>query len=140
MTQIKSNFGTINSIFEELFGNQNLPNWNKPSGFSPLVNVGEQDNHYFIEIVAPGLQKSDFSVNIEKDMLTVSYDKSETQENETKKYHRKDFSHVSFKRTFHVEKNVDFDKIEAKYESGVLELLLPKKEEEQPTAKTVEIK
>ena len=140
MTQIKSNFGTINSIFDELFGNQNLPNWNKSTGFSPLVNVGEEEKNYFIEIVAPGLQKSDFTVNIEKDMLTVSYEKSETQEQETKKYHRKDFSQVSFKRTFHVEKNVDFDKIEAKYESGILALILPKKEEEQPTTKTVEIK
>ncbi len=140
MTQIKSNFGTINSILEEIFGNQHTPNWTKPAGFSPLVNVGEDNDHYFIEIVAPGLQKADFAVNIENAMLTVSFEKQTTDVDETKKYHRKDFAITGFKRTFNIEKNIDFDKIEAKYENGILELMLPKKQEEKPTPKTVEIK
>lgn len=139
MTQIKSSFGPLNTILEEILGTVNNANWTKPSSFSPLVNVGEVDNKFFIEIVAPGLQKSDFVVNVENDLLTVNYDKK-NNDDDTKKYHRKDFSLASFKRSFNIKQDVDFDNIEATYNNGILTVSLPKKEEEKPTPRTVEIK
>ncbi|MCU7694120.1 Hsp20/alpha crystallin family protein [Haoranjiania flava] len=138
MTQVKTNFGTLNNLFEEIFGNTS-PNWTKSEGLLPLVNIAEDDNAYYIEVVAPGLQKSDFGVKVEKGLLVVSYEKK-SQEQTGKKYHKKDYALNSFRRSFNVEKTIDINRIEAKYEDGILVLTLPKMEEEKQVQTTIEIK
>ncbi|MEM7105293.1 MAG: Hsp20/alpha crystallin family protein [Bacteroidota bacterium] len=106
----------------------------------PSVNVIENGDYHVIELAAPGLEKDDFKINVEKDVLTISVAKENKEENTTEKYTRKEFSYNSFKRSFHLPETVDTSSIEAKYESGVLKITLPKKEEaKEVPPRTIEI-
>ena len=96
-----------------------------------------------MEVAAPGLNKKEFKIQLDGNMLTISSEKSNQREenNEDEKYSRKEFSYQSFQRTFNLPKDVvDADKIEAKYENGLLHLVIPKKEEaKQKPPKQIQI-
>ena len=105
---------------------------------TPAVNILERDTHFGIELAAPGFSKEDFNLEVENDLLTISFekrtDKDETSEDGS--YTRREFNYSSFKRSFNLPEGViDIDAIEAKYENGLLTLTLPKLEEVQAKAK-----
>ncbi len=79
-------------------------------------------------------------MQVEKGLLTISYEKKEeTTQSDDYKTVRREFEYKSFKRSFSVDEHVDVDGIQAKYENGVLKLLLPKKEEAKPSSKQINI-
>lgn len=93
----------------------------------PAVNVSDTDNSYVIEVAAPGMKKSDFKVNVENGLLTISAETQSEQEEKNKNYTRREFRSESFSRAFTLPENANEEKIEAKYEDGVLKLSLAKK-------------
>src|SRR4029079_15651451 len=99
-----------------------------------LVNIKETNESFEVEMAAPGMTKNDFTVELDSNVLTITSEKKdrfETKEGE--RYSRREFSYQSFQRSFQLPKEVvDAEKIEAKYEKGVLRLLIPKKEEAKP--------
>ena len=96
----------------------------------PAVNIRETTDNFIVEMAAPGMTKNDFNVQLDGNMLTIKSEKSGEQEQENDRYTRREFSYQSFERSFQLSKDVvDADKIEAKYENGVLHLVIPKKEE-----------
>ncbi len=112
-------------------------------GFAP-VNIKESDKGYSLEVVAPGFDKSDFKVNIDQNVLTVSAEKKEevkenAENSNTEKQVRREYSFRSFKRSFTLDEKIDAAGIEAKYNNGVLVLNLPKKEVVKPTAQEINI-
>jgi HSP20 family protein len=76
-------------------------------------------------------------VNVEKGLLTISYDKKEESKSEDYKTIRREFGHRSFKRTFTVADQINVEAIQAKYENGILKLFLPKKEQVKENPKQV---
>jgi HSP20 family protein len=94
----------------------------------PLVNILENEKEYQIEVASPGLDKQDFKVEVDNDILVISSEKEEEKEEERSNYKRKEFSFRSFSRSFQLPEGVFSDKIKAAYEEGVLKLVLPKKE------------
>ena len=84
-----------------------------------------------MEVAAPGMTKNDFKVELDGNSLTISSQKSnQNEESSEERYSLKEFSFQSFQRTFTLQKDVvDIDKIQAKYENGLLHLIIPKKEE-----------
>src|SRR6476659_237808 len=118
------------------FFNRGMINWGT-SNFSnsdttlPAVNIKETENSYEVEMAAPGMKKEDFKIELDNNVLTISSEKSEEWEDNGKdKYSRREFSYQSFQRSFSLPKEVvDEENIEAHYESGVLKLTIPKKEE-----------
>jgi len=111
-------------------------NWNFAGTDStlPAVNIRESDNEYMIEVAAPGMKKSDFKVNYDNGRLTISSEhKEERKDKNGEKYTRREFSYQSFQRTFNIPENVvEGDKINAKYNDGILTITLPKSEEVKP--------
>lgn len=95
----------------------------------PAVNIAEEKDRYLVELAAPGMNKEDFSVNVEGNRLTISAQKEDRKEDAEKKYSRKEYSYTSFSRSFSIPPAVDKAKIEARYTDGVLKLTLPKVEE-----------
>jgi HSP20 family protein len=93
------------------------------------VNVNETTDAYQLEVVAPGMDKNDFNVNVEKNILTVSGEKKKEVTDENEKHIRREYNYRSFKRSFTLNESIDAEKIEATYTNGVLKLNLPKKEE-----------
>ena len=131
MTLVKHNPANLGVLFDELFSG--FPaTWGKDSnnGFTvPPVNIHETTDAYHVELNAPGRNKEDFKVNLEKGLLTISYEKKAEAENKDYKTIRKEFSYSSFKRSFSVDEKINVAGIQAKYENGVLKVFLPKKEE-----------
>ncbi len=139
MTLVKHNYRNLGNVFDELF-NQLPATWNKEFNLNvPPVNIHEAADSFTVEVSAPGLSKEDFKVNLDKGLLTISYEKKGEAENKDYKTHRREFSTASFKRSFTVEDKINEDGIQAKYENGVLKLLLPKKEEVKVTPKEIAI-
>ena len=107
----------------------------------PAINIKEDENGFEVEMSAPGLDKKDFEIELNNNVLTISSEKK--VENETKegqRFTRREFSYQSFRRSFNLPETVDNDKIEAKYENGILKLNIPKREEAKPKpAKQIEI-
>ena len=103
------------------------------------VNVVEREDSYRIEVIAPGLEKEDFSINLDKNLLTISAERKETLETNEEKSIRREFSLQSFKRSFTIDEKIDAEKIDAKYVNGILTLNLPKKVEVKEAAKQITI-
>lgn len=102
----------------------------------PPVNIKETEQEFTIELIAPGLKKEDFNIELDNDLLTVSAEiKSEKTEQEEGKFTRREFSFSSFKRSFSLPETVKEEGINASYQNGILAITLPKKEEALPKAK-----
>ena len=95
----------------------------------PAVNIIEGKDDYQIEVAAPGLKKEDFKVNLENNVLTISSEKEEKEENNDNKVMRKEFSYYSFSRSFSLPQTVEAEKISATHKDGVLNISIPKREE-----------
>jgi HSP20 family protein len=95
----------------------------------PAVNISESRDDYRIDVAAPGLNKEDFKVNLENNVLTVSSEKEEKQEDKDEKVMRKEFSYFSFSRSFTLPLTVNAEKIRATHKDGILQVIIPKKEE-----------
>ncbi|MGH2553202.1 MAG: Hsp20/alpha crystallin family protein [Chitinophagaceae bacterium] len=136
--------GTFNTFVDDLF--TELPalfktefNNTVGKGFVP-VNVKENEKSYQLEAVAPGFEKSDFKIDLDQNMLTISAEKKENVVNENEKQIRREFSFSSFKRSFTLDEKNDATNIEASYINGVLTLNLPKKETVKASATKIVIK
>ncbi|MDX9846187.1 MAG: Hsp20/alpha crystallin family protein [Tenuifilaceae bacterium] len=91
------------------------------------VNILEEAKRYQIQMAVPGYNKSDFAINIEKDILTISANVSEN--NNEINYLLSEFDKCPFERSFTLGKSVDTSKIEATYRDGILTITLQKREE-----------
>ncbi len=109
---------------------------------TPSVNITESTDTFTIELAAPGLDKKDFNIFVEKDQLVISASNEvKNEDREELKWTRKEFNYTTFKRSFHLTDAVDAENINAEYNKGILTLVLPKKEEIKVKApKTIEIK
>ena len=117
----------------------------KANSTAPAINVIESEKDYRVEVAAPGMTKDDFNIRIdENDNLVVSMEKKE-EKNEDKKeerYLRREFSYSKFQQTMVLPENAEKEKIEAKVENGVLNIIIPKMSEEaaKKAEKIIEIK
>lgn len=94
----------------------------------PPANIVESKFDFRIELAAPGFEKSDFKIDLDKKLLTISIEK-EVDKNEDEKYNMKEFNFNSFNRSFRISDKIDTEKINAIYKNGVLQITLPKREE-----------
>ena len=101
----------------------------------PAVNIKDLEAQFEIELAVPGMKKSDFEIEVEDGLLSISSSMEEEQVTEKGKFTRREFSYNSFKRTFTIPDSVDPSNIEAHYSDGVLQLRLPKRKEALPQPK-----
>jgi HSP20 family protein len=92
----------------------------------PSANVAENDDNYKIELAAPGFQKKDFKILVEKDILTISTDREFTSD---ENYTMREFGFGNVNRSFQLPDTIDNDSIKAEYKNGILMLTLPKRED-----------
>lgn len=130
-------FNQLPSLFDQFFEND-LFDWSNKNFSStnttlPSVNVKEGNDVFEVEMAAPGLEKKDFNIELNGDLLTIfSEKKIENETKEDEKYTKKEFSYQSFSRSFALPSITDNEKISAKYENGILKVFIPKKEEAKP--------
>ena len=133
----------IPSIFDDFLNTDIARDFFSSERSTPAVNVSEDKNKFTIEVAAPGLDKKDFKVNVENNVLTISSEKEDKDEkkDENDNFLRREFSYSSFQRSFSLPEGVKPDDINAKHENGVLYVTIPKKDElKQQPSKQIEIK
>jgi HSP20 family protein len=128
----------FNDIFENFFNDAFISD--RRISRIPAVNISETDDHYHIELAAPGLKKEDFKVNLERDVLTISAEKQTEQKTGDKKYNKCEYNYTSFVRSFTLPDSVDDAGIEAEYTDGVLKINVTKKEDAKTASRQIEIK
>lgn len=128
----------VNSIFDNLFNDSFITD--RLVTRVPAVNIAETQDSYTIELAAPGLQKSDFKINVDKNLITISVDKKEESVAEDKLYSKKEFSYTSFARSFSLPESVNYNSIDATYTDGVLNVSVGKKEEAIVAKRLIEVK
>jgi HSP20 family protein len=103
------------------------------------VNLRETDSAYEMELVAPGLKKENFKLNVSRDILTVSCEEENEnrQTNEKEGWLQQEYRKRSFSRSFHLNDAIDTNGINAHYENGILYVTLPKNENAKPFSKTI---
>jgi HSP20 family protein len=129
--------GNYPSVFDRFFGNDWFDwanrNFSATNTTLPSVNIKESSADFEVEVAAPGLGKNDFNIELNHDVLTISSEKKEEKETkDEKQYTRREFSYQSFTRSFTLPNIADSEKIEAKYENGILKVVIPKKDEAKP--------
>ncbi|HEY1115629.1 MAG TPA: Hsp20/alpha crystallin family protein [Chitinophagaceae bacterium] len=125
-TAIPALFDDFFKPWNEMFDNSRF--WGRAATVPP-VNIIETPNEYKVSLAAPGIKKEDFKIDVNGNMLTISAEKEEKVEEKEDKYTRREFNYTTFTRSFAMPDDVQFDKVDARYVEGVLELMLPKKEE-----------
>lgn len=133
-----STFPVFPSFFNRFFEGD-LMDWSNTNyagtnSTLPAVNVRENNDEFLIDVAAPGMSKEHFKVNYENGKLTISSEyKEEKEEKQEEKYTRREFSYMSFQRTFNLPENVvNGEKIQAKYSDGILRINIPKRDEVKP--------
>lgn len=106
----------------------------------PAVNISESENGFHVELAAPGLNKEDFKINLDKNVLTVSSQKKEETKDETKKYSKWEYNFSSFSRSFNLPETADENAIDAEYVNGILKLNIAKKEEAKQLAREINVR
>ena len=129
--------GLLNDFFNEVpaFGKK----WSDDAFGFPPVNITENAGAYHLEVAAPGMDKADFNLKLDGNILTISAQRKQETKDETSKAIRREFSYRSFKRSFTLDEKIDAAGIAAKYENGILKVALPKKEETKALAKEITI-
>ena len=141
MTTVKfnqPNFNTLDSFLDNLLND--LPATKNNSLSFPAVNIIESGDDYQLEFNVPGRKKEDFKITVDKNILTVSFEKNEENKEEGKQFIKREFITQSFKRSFTLDEKINADNIDAKYENGILFLALPKKEEVKVVPKEISVK
>ena len=125
------------SVFDRFFDGQMFDwsnnNFSNTNTTLPSVNIKEDNEVFKVEVAAPGFDKSDFSIELNLNKLTVSSDKQvETEVKEGEIFSKREFSYQSFTRSFTLPQIADSERIAANYENGILTVTIPKREEAKP--------
>lgn len=132
----------MNRLFDEFFANFGLAPFGDVwgAGFSPSVDVMENDKEIRVLAELPGLDENDIEVSLDRNVLTISGEKKEEQEDKGKNYYRVERSYGAFQRTIPLPCEVVADKVDAKFKKGVLTITLPKTEEARKQARKITVK
>lgn len=128
-----------NKLFDDEFFNMNFSS----SGSTlPSVNIKETKDSFVVEVAAPGMRKEDFKIELDNNIMTISSERSETEGDKDKEgnYTRREFSYQSFQRSFTLPNTVQGENVSAQYKDGVLNIVIPKREEaKQKPSRIIEI-
>ena len=113
---------------------------NRAFGSMPAANIKETDKSYHVELASPGMNKEDFKIEVDEDLLTIRSEKESEKEETSSRYTKREFNFTSFVRSFRLPEEVDSENISAKYEGGILQLEIPKKVVEEKKVRSIDIK
>ena len=118
---------TLSDFLNEDF----FPTFNRTSTSLPAVNIREDEKGFYLELAVPGMDKKDLKIEVKDDVLTISAEQKEEKEQDLEGYRRREFSYSSFCRSFYLPEDVNGENIGASYKDGILNVSIPKLEEEK---------
>jgi len=128
----------FNDVFESIFNDTFFSD--RMVTRVPAVNISETENNYHVELAVPGLKKDHFKLNLEQNVLTISVEQNNEQQDNQKNYSKREFSYSSFVRSFTLPESADDNNINATYTDGILSIDIAKREEAKVMRRQIEIK
>lgn len=98
----------------------------------PSMNIWTSGDDVVVTAEVPGLKSEDLDISVMGDTLTVRGSRREQELKEGERYHRRERGYGDFVRTVQMPYRVDADKVEARYEKGILRITLPRSEDDKP--------
>ncbi len=120
-----------NGVFNR-FGNDEASDEYENAVWSPLTDIAEDDNNYYVHADLPGVEKKDLKLEYKDGQLTLSGERKNETEQNGKTFHRVERSYGRYFRSFRVPEKVIIDKIEASFKDGQLNIIIPKAEDAKP--------
>ena len=130
----------VSRFFDDLF-NDRFFNHDSDAGssFIPQVDISETEKSFELQFAVPGLDKKDLNIDLNDGVLTVSGERKFQNETNEKNYHSVETRYGSFKRSFQLPDNVNADKVDANYDAGILNVVIPK-DEKKIQKRTIAVK
>ncbi|APZ47262.1 heat-shock protein [Polaribacter reichenbachii] len=126
-------FPVLPNVFNDFFRDWSTSNFSDTNTTLPAVNIKENENEFLVDVAVPGMEKEDFKIDLDNEILTISSEKTINNDTSDENYTRKEYSYLSFKRSFTLPKGVvNSDEISATYKNGELKITIPKLEEAKP--------
>lgn len=122
---------TLSDFFNEGF----FPTMHRSTSSLPSVNIREDEKAFYLELAVPGMDKKDLRIEVKDDVLTISSEHKEDRDQDPDGFRRREFSYSSFCRSFYLPEDVNSEKIGASYKDGILNVEIPKLEEEKKKEK-----
>jgi HSP20 family protein len=128
---IENSFNLPAMFDDFLIRDQARPSFSNTGVSTPAVNIIETIDDFRLEMVAPGMKKENFNLELQDDVLTISYDHEDNREGARRdwKYRTREYNYHSFARSFSLPETIVSDKIQAKYEDGILNVIIPKRDD-----------
>lgn len=131
---------TTNNLFDDLFNDRFFNNdVTVGKSFTPRVDISETEKAFELSFAIPGIKKNEINIDLNEGQLIVSGERKFEEKKEEKNFHSVETRYGSFSRSFHLPDNIDANKVEAKYEDGLLNITIPK-DEKKIQKKTIAIK
>ena len=128
----------FDSMWEDFYSTMRVPDYFKTGEVGIKVDVKENESEYVVEAELPGVEKDDITLELRDELLTISVEKKDEIEEENDNYIRRERHFGSMSRSFYVD-NIDGEKVNAKFENGILYVTLPKKESNSPKKNQIPI-
>lgn len=101
------------------------------AGEYPRINLSEDDSHYYLEALVPGINPEDLDLNLMRGTLTLTGERKADEVN-GRTWHRRERGAGKFMRTIELPDSIDNSKVDAEYRDGVLLITLAKPQSEKP--------
>lgn len=108
--------------------------------FRPRVNISESSDHYTVELELPGVDKQDLELSVSDGVLTVRGEKRAEHEEKDRHYHRLESAYGSFERVLSLPTDADEERVEARYENGILRVTVPRRAESREKGRKIAIR
>jgi HSP20 family protein len=132
---------TIENGIKDFIKGTGISNYREWLSFQPRCDVYGDEKKIFLEMELPGIEKENIKIKFEKNILTISGEKKKhSEKSEDKNIFINERRFGKFERSFTLSDAVDSNNIEAKFENGVLYILIPKLEEQPSTERKIDIK
>ena len=119
---------TFSNMIDRFFNESLSRSGGAAYSFVPKVDVVENDKAFEIHVAVPGMNKEEFKIDLNDNVLTISGERKFTREKNETNYRAIETQYGTFSRSFSLPDNVDASAISAKYNNGILEVLVPKDE------------
>jgi HSP20 family protein len=121
----------VNRLFDGFFGRNASPSTGRR--WIPAMDLVETDDHLVLRADLPGIDRDDIAIEVKDNVLTIAGERRDQHEEKDEGFHRVERSFGRFSRSLDLPGEIAADKVDAKFDRGVLEVRIPKPEERKPT-------
>jgi len=108
--------------------------------FYPKIDISEDEKNIYVDSELPGIKKNDLKISLNDNILTISGEKKNEREEKNKSIFRAERTYGSFSRSFTIPGEINPDTIDAKFEDGILKIVIEKIKERKVSGRLINVK